>query len=115
MRCHENIARVAENNTLTQRYSLVLDQLRMEVLGRINGQLGPAAAPIERNEALSAALSQDLSQSTTILGESDPATMPGALSTFSSNSFPDDLADSGASPATPLINVIDWNQFDSMV
>lgn len=115
MRCHENIARVAENNTLTQRYSLVLDQLRMEVLSRIKGQSGPAAAPVVGHDVPSTALSQDLSQSTTILGGSDPATMPGALSTFSSNSLPEDLADSNASPATPMVNVIDWNQFDSMV
>ncbi|KAK6201936.1 hypothetical protein LQW54_009250 [Pestalotiopsis sp. IQ-011] len=115
MICHKNIARVAENNTLTQRYSLVLDQLRMEVLSRINGQLDPPAAPVARHEAPPTALSQDLSRSTTVLGGSDPTTMPGALSTFSSNSLPNDLADLNASPATPMVNVIDWNQFDSMV
>ncbi|ETS78693.1 hypothetical protein PFICI_08546 [Pestalotiopsis fici W106-1] len=115
IRCHDNIARVAENNTLTQRYSLVLDQLRIEVLSRIRGQSGSNAASASMPEAPLTALSQALSQSSTALGESEPTTIPDALSAFSSNGFAEDLADSNASSASPLGNEIDWNQFDSMV
>lgn len=110
-RCQNQVAKIAEKGSLTQRYCLVLEELRLEALRQTKrsqaaGSFGPQLITLGHTGG------QDGS------GRLDPALQTDRtldLSLGYSGIIPDDGVDWNASPSSSLAEMTSWGQFDSMV
>lgn len=123
-RCQGLITSIATTGSLSQRYGVVLQELRLELL-RHNTQL--ASLAVEQNETSTGLGTLVLGGSENITGQEDNIgtldftcdsldmnRTAGELSGLNNLAY-DSLAIPDGSPGSSIIQMTGWNQFDSLV
>ena len=118
-RCQDQIAGMAENGSLAQRYSVVLEELRIEAIKQTQRQQEVQSSAhinsIIQSDIPGPQLNAQSGQSITVSG-SNPNGLQGSVDMFP---LPDPATfNNGPNSATPsslIAELTSWGEFDSLV
>lgn len=112
-KCQQQISGIAEPGSLTSRYCLVLEELRLEAMRRAHDNQGPGSIFAEQG------INNDVMYS-----EGPQASRDQQASGFGNGTVPNiplevapmgDLGDFQVSPSDSIADLTSWAHFDSMV
>ncbi|KAH8666950.1 fungal-specific transcription factor domain-containing protein [Xylariales sp. PMI_506] len=116
VRCQDHIANFAAKDSLSKRYSLVLEQLRIEAVRQIQGRGTPSFSSARATNGATAHVNSTDNSAAPITGSGGQHHhhINSSLN-FPSVSITDDVGNMDGSPSSSMADITDWTHFDSMV
>jgi hypothetical protein len=116
-KCQKQISSMGENDSLAQRYSVVLEELRLEAVKTTHRQLDPQNITLETATTLQQ-MSMQRTQSTDVNGQRQSElsgfSLPGDM--FSDDSTGEMFgAANETTPTSLMADLTSWGEFDSLV
>ena len=114
-RCQRQVSKIADKDSLAERYCLVLEELRSEAVRQThNVQAIPASAPAKTQQTQSAGMVQNHAAKSGQGRLQDGAGFLQSLNFFNMGD-PGGMVELNGSPSSSLADIPSWGHFDSMV